>query len=77
MNTRLQPKPPLLYNLFSLPLIAPRPVVQFSPQDLGYEIDEEEIARESLLQEVNCFEVPQTPAVPPEDFEATYGFFLS
>jgi hypothetical protein len=62
---------------FSLPLIINRPQIGFTPKDFGYEIDEEEIAREMLLQNSNISQGSDIPEVAPEDFEATFGYFLS
>ena len=62
---------------FSLPVIMTRPQIEFTAKDLGYEIDEEEIAGEMFRQNTQFSLGSDTPEIAPEEFETIYGYFLS
>jgi hypothetical protein len=51
--------------------------LQATPQDLGYEVNEEELAGEMLAQ-LQRSPVDQTaPEIDPEEFETIYHWFLA
>lgn len=65
-----------LFALFYMESHTGRPL-QTSPQDLGYEISQEELACEMLAQ-VHDNPVDQAvPEVDPEQFETIYQWFLA
>jgi hypothetical protein len=73
-QTLIKPKPMSILLAF---LIRPDPQsrspLQYSPQDLGYAIDEEELAGEMLAQ-LQCGPVDQSaPEIDPEKFETIYS----
>jgi len=70
-------KTTLFCNIFSLPLYIPMGPIEFSPQDLGYEINEDDLASEMLAQLPDDLLGQTTPEVDPEEFESIYKWFLS
>ena len=67
----------LFCNIFSLPLYIPMGPVEISPQDFGYEINEDDLASEMLLQLPDNLVGQAPPEVDPDEFESIYKWFLS
>lgn len=62
---------------FSLPIYTPISTSGISPKDMGYEIDEDELAGEMLAPLPACFQDSPAPEIDPDEFEAAYNWFLS
>ena len=77
MTTQACATLPLICDLFSLPLVTSEDSIKFSPQDCGYEVDEDELVSGMLVQLPDCLTGRSIPEVDPEEFEAVYGCFLS
>ena len=77
MNTQTFAKTTLLCNIFSLPLSIPMGPVEISSQDFGYEINEDDLASEMLVQLPDNLLGQTPPEVDPDEFESIYKWFLS
>ena len=80
MTNLMLTKPKYAIQYFVLPpdIEAPTPQpLQFSAKDLGYEIDEQELAEELSAPLPTSFSFPNPPVVAPDDFERAYQWFLS
>ena len=77
MNTQAIVKSTLIWNLFSLPVYVSLCPIEISPQDFGYEINEDELASEMLVQLPDDLLGQTTPEVNPDEFETVYKWFLS
>ena len=77
MNTQAIVKSTLIWNLFSLPLCLPMSAIEISPQDFGYEINEDELAGEMLVQLPDDLLGQTPPEVDRDEFESVYKWFLS
>ena len=77
MNTQAIVKSTLIWNLFSLPVYVPLCPIEISPQDFGYEINEDELASEMRVQLPDDLIWQPIPEVDPDDFETVYNWFLS
>ena len=77
MNTQSLVKTTLIWNLFSLPFCIPKSPIEISPQEFGYEINEDDLASEMLVQLPDDLLGQTTPEVNPDEFETVYKWFLS
>ncbi|HLE51735.1 MAG TPA: hypothetical protein VI755_06710 [Anaerolineales bacterium] len=77
MNTQAIVKSTLIWNLFSLPVYVSLCPIEISPQDFGYEINEDELASEMRVQLPDDLIWQPIPEVDPDDFETVYNWFLS
>ena len=77
MNTQAIVKSTLIWNIFSLALSIPTSPIEISPQDFGYEINEDELASEMRVQLPDDLIWQPIPEVDPDDFETVYNWFLS
>jgi len=67
---------PFLQHFLTSPL-HPNGSDRVFPQDLGYEINEDDLASEMLAQLPDDLLGQTTPEVDPEEFESIYKWFLS
>jgi hypothetical protein len=77
MNAQTLVKTTSIRNLFSLPVYVSLCPIEISPQDFGYEINEDELASEMRVQLPDNLIWQPIPEVDPEDFETVYKWFLS
>ncbi|HEX6305430.1 MAG TPA: hypothetical protein VFZ76_14645 [Anaerolineales bacterium] len=80
MKIQALARPLPVCNLFVVnPSKQPRPSrpIRVSRQDLGYEIDENDLARELQAQLSDSFEDQAIPEIDPDQFESIYCWFLS
>jgi len=77
MNTQAFTKTTFTCSIFTLPIYTPVSSTGVSPKDMGYEIDEDDLASEMLAQLPDCFQDKPAPEVDPDEFEAAYKWFLS
>jgi hypothetical protein len=67
----------LMRSLFSLPVYRSAGSQAFTPQDAGYEINEDDLVTEMRYQQQVSLN-DHTPAeVDPDEFEAVYTWFLA
>ncbi len=77
MNTQTLANNTMIRNLFSLPIYIPQSHLEISAQELGYEINEDEVANELGTQLPEKVSWQPIPEVEPEEFETVYKWFLS
>lgn len=80
MKIQALARPLPVCNLFVVhPSKQPRPSrpIRVSRQDLEYEIDENDLARELRAQQSDTLEDQATPEIDPDEFESVYGWFIS
>lgn len=77
MNTNTLANNTMIRNLFSLPIYIPQSQLEIAAQELGYEINEDEVANELGVQLPKDVSWQPIPEVEPEEFETVYGWFLS
>lgn len=77
MNAQSYLKTTLTRNFFSLPIYTTESWMITSAKEMGYEIDEDELAIEMQAELPAYFQDQPMPAISPDEFETTYKWFLS
>jgi hypothetical protein len=67
----------LACSFFLGSLLASRRTLKVTPQNVGYELSEEELAGEMLAALRSGFLAQPAPSIDPDEFEEIYACFLS
>ena len=77
MNTQTFAKTTTTCSIFSLPVYIPISTTSITAKEIGYEIDEDDLAREMLAPLPTSLQDQPAPQVDPDEFDKIYKWFLS
>jgi hypothetical protein len=77
MNAQSYLKTTLTRNISSLAFFISEPAIVTTPKEMGYEIDEDELADEMLAELPAHFQDQPAPSISPDEFETAYNWFIS
>lgn len=77
MDAQSYLKTTLPRSFFSLIFLISEPESVTTPKEMGYEIDEEELADEMQAELPAYFQDQPASSISPDEFESTYNWFIS